>query len=433
MHRDWFEGSSLNAAALRANATDRRGRRKKAGMDTLRGSKNLLVVLALATSLLGVTKDPAVTPVQGESWLNHLHRTFDETSMGKTGRIGPAENATGGTHGVSPFFAKQTITLHGADLYRLNCRACHGEAGLGAPPEINSVINPVRATSAALVMKRMKQTGVSMSRAEVAEMARQSRNALLDRLHHGGKDMPAFSHLDDSEVNALIAYLKQLASVSGAEREQATVQEPSVRLGEHIVKSTCHICHSAAGTNPDPEQLSEGAIPPLSTLTARLNQAEFVRKVTSGAPIVAGTPALQCRGRMPVFYYLSEEEAADVYLYLTLYPPAQPEDATPEMASTRPILAASFVPGGGGGGVGPRQAPAQDGAGALEIFVWLFVIGSLLMLGAGIAFSVRVIRHLPVQGEARNLHWARLGALSPSRDKAKADAVDVTDADADAA
>jgi hypothetical protein len=34
-----------------------------------------------------------------------------------------------------------------------------------------------------------------------------------------------------------------------------------------------------------------------------------------------GSPAAPCRGRMPVFDYLSEDEAADVYLYLSLYPP----------------------------------------------------------------------------------------------------------------
>ena len=36
-----------------------------------------------------------------------------------------------------------------------------------------------------------------------------------------------------------------------------------------------------------------------------------------------GAPAMLCRGRMPVFFYLTDEEAADVYLYLTLYPPTE--------------------------------------------------------------------------------------------------------------
>jgi hypothetical protein len=34
-----------------------------------------------------------------------------------------------------------------------------------------------------------------------------------------------------------------------------------------------------------------------------------------------GTPATPYRGRMPVFNYLSHDEAADAYMYLALYPP----------------------------------------------------------------------------------------------------------------
>ena len=46
---------------------------------------------------------------------------------------------------------------------------------------------------------------------------------------------------------------------------------------------------------------------------------------TIGAPVVMGAAPLSYRdsytGRMPVFHYLSQEEAADAYFYLTLYPP----------------------------------------------------------------------------------------------------------------
>jgi hypothetical protein len=50
---------------------------------------------------------------------------------------------------------------------------------------------------------------------------------------------------------------------------------------------------------------------------------EFVRKVTAGAPINMGAAPLPYRGRMPVFDYLSEDEVANAYLYLTLYPPQE--------------------------------------------------------------------------------------------------------------
>ncbi len=272
------------------------------------------------------TKDP-VTEVSGESWLNHLARNFNDTSMGKTGRLGPSEAGDEAPRFESqplPVLAVQSVTVRGADLYRMNCRGCHGEYGFGAPPEINSVINPVRSTSVALVMERMKAVGMDVSPSTAADMASQSRKALLLRLHEGGQNMPPFPHLSEPEIRAIVAYLKQLAGVPGAQGEQVTLQISRVHIGEHIAKSTCHICHSAAGANPNAQQILDGAIPPLSSLTGRKDLSGFVTKVTQGAPVVMGTPPLVCRGRMPVFGYLTEDEAEDVYLYLTLYPARAP-------------------------------------------------------------------------------------------------------------
>jgi len=290
----------------------------------------LVAVMFLAGCCLAA-QDLQVTDVDGESWISHLARDFDETSMGKTGRLGPApgvpsDDSPRGKSGTALVLGPGTVVLHGSDLYRLNCQGCHGESGLGAPPEINSLINPVRATSVALIVERMKKVGMDTSPANAAEMAQQSRAALLLRLHEGGQDMPSFHHLSEPEIHALLGYLKQLAGVPGAESERATLQESHIRVGEHIAKSTCHICHAAAGSNPSPQELMEGAIPPLNTLTARVSLPEFVRKVTEGAPVLMGIPPLLCRGRMPVFGYLTQDEAQDVYLYLTLHPP--PTSAT---------------------------------------------------------------------------------------------------------
>jgi mono/diheme cytochrome c family protein len=185
----------------------------------------------------------------------------------------------------------------------------------------------------------MKKSALDISPAEAEQLAQQSEAALLERLHNGGQDMPPFPQLGEAEISSLITYLKQLAGLPGTARKRIAVEESQFRIGEHIVKSTCHICHSAAGPNPSPEQLLEGYIPPLETLARRTTQAEFVRKVTRGAPIMMGTPPLLCRGRMPVFYYLTEEEVADAYLYLTFYPPYQwavPDSATSVIARDLP-------------------------------------------------------------------------------------------------
>ena len=284
--------------------------------------------LGIASSMLAqtaVAPDTSVTAVQGESWLRHLHRPFSETSMGKTWDLGPPPPGPGDP--PSPWrmelksgYPAQLLTLHGSDLYRLNCRGCHGELGHGAPPEINAVTGPVQATSIAATMERMRKAGQEMSWSDVSAVAKESKSLLLQRLHMGGLHMPPPT-LNETEIRSLVAYLEQLSDVPGAEKRQIVVKESSYRVGEHIVKSTCHVCHSATGPNPDPDQIYEGAIPPLSALPARTSLPEFVRKVTSGAPIVMGMPAAPYRGRMPVFSYLTQDEAAAAYFYLTLYPP----------------------------------------------------------------------------------------------------------------
>jgi mono/diheme cytochrome c family protein len=309
----------------------------------------------LAQKVLG-KQNVAVSAVSGESWLAHLHRSFDETSMGKTGRLGPpapqpGEMASPWQPYLAPNVTSHTLTLHGSDLYRLNCQGCHGESGQGAPPEINSVINPVRATSVALVMERMKTTGMDISRADAVKLAQQSNSALLLRLHNGGENMPPFPHLNEGEIGSLFAYLKQLAGIPGAEGEQIAVQESPIRVGEHIVKSTCHTCHGALGPDPDVQELWDGAIPPLSVLTTRKSRPEFIRKVTRGAPILMGAQPTLYRGRMPVFYYLSDDEAADVYLYLTQYPPLDSAN------SATTIALSQQGPAGGEGTPPPQKAP----------------------------------------------------------------------------
>ena len=288
----------------------------------------LVGVFLVASSLLGQTvgtRDISVTPVEGESWIRHLDKPFAETSMAKTWDLGPAPTVLGKEGAswqldLSPGYATQIITLHGSDLYRLNCQGCHGELGHGAPPEINSIIGPVQATSAAATMERMKKAGREMSRSDVTAGAKDSKALLMQRLHIGGQHMPPPT-LSEAEVRCLVPYLEQLSDMPAAGKNKIAVKVSSYRVGEHIVKSTCHICHSATGPNPDPKQILEGAIPPLSMLATRVSLPDFVRKVTSGAPITMGTPAASYRGRMPVFVYLSQDEAAAAYSYLLLYPP----------------------------------------------------------------------------------------------------------------
>jgi mono/diheme cytochrome c family protein len=393
--------------------------------------KILTAICALifsAASMFGqgaVRKEAAITAVTGESWLHHLHRPFDESSMGRTWRLGPAGAATDQAAPRLRLAAQfdsnaprsRMETLHGSDFYRLNCQGCHGESGLGAPPEIGSLIDPVRATSAALVAQRMKKVGMVLSRRQTAEFANQSRGALLKRLHEGGQDMPSFHHLSEKEIRSLVAYLQQLAGVPGAEKEQVALQESHARVGELIVKSTCHICHGATGPNPTPAELLEGAIPPLSVLPERVNRAQLVRKVTSGAPVIMGTTSSVYRGRMPVFSYLSESEAADVYEYLTRYPSTELANLNQTLQTSRPDPTDPPTEPRGARATAPQPAPSQvlvPGEQAefvaLPIGVGLFVV-ALLVLGCWI--TLREFRRLSVESHARRT--SRSPGIEPAR------------------
>jgi mono/diheme cytochrome c family protein len=240
--------------------------------------------------------------------------------MGRTGLLGPPPSS----HAVPPYDYTERVTrpltLTGADLYRLGCQSCHKADGSGAPPEINALLGPVQATSATVMERRMRERGRPISAAFARELASGSKKDLLNRLKNGGQKMPSFAYLTDGEVGALIGYLDLLAGVPGAGKPQ-TVTEPAMRVGELLVKGTCHICHDATGHWPDPQELLQGSVPPIAGFTTEKTMSEVVRKVRHGTPVVMGSLQLPYRGRMPVFDYLSDDEVVSAYLYLVIYPP----------------------------------------------------------------------------------------------------------------
>ena len=270
---------------------------------------------------------PTVTPVRGPSNLERVGLTMATSAMGRTGLWGPPANANPASLPGITYSENMTrpSRLSGADLYRLDCQACHQADGGGSPPEINALVGPVQATSAAVMAERMKKMGRPITAAFAQQLATSSRKDLLDRLKNGGQKMPPFSHLTGQEVQALVAYLELLAKVPGAEKRQLAVTEPVVRIGELLSKGTCHICHAASGRWPNPEQLLQGAVPPLGSIATERSMFQVIRKVRYGTPVVMGRASVSSRGRMPVFNYLKDDEVASAYLYLLIYPPNSSE------------------------------------------------------------------------------------------------------------
>jgi len=258
-----------------------------------------------------------VTAVQGPSTLHHLHRTIEGSSMGWGGQWSAPLNLTSPPR---PAGTRGDFALSGADLYRISCRACHRPNGEGAPPEINSIIGPVQSASVQWLTERMKSMGRPADPAFIRQLTSSTEADLRRRFKNGGHDMPSFDHLSDAEVDVLRPFLDQMAGLPGAGARQRYISEPSARVGELIVKGTCHICHDATGPENAPTVRND-IIPPLSSMSHQKTFADFVRKVREGAPIPVGAAAMSSRGRMPVFNYLTEREAAAAYSYLSQYPP----------------------------------------------------------------------------------------------------------------
>ena len=268
---------------------------------------------------------PVVSRVEGPSNFSRLGLTIGASAMGSTGLWGPPLSPAAEPSADISYSDNPTgfTALTGADLYRLDCQPCHKADGGGAPPEINAIIGPVQATSAALMESRMRERGRPISSSFARELAAGSKKDLLDRLKNGGKKMPAFGYLADGEIAALVRYLNLLAGVPGTASQQS-VTEPTTRVGELLVKGTCHICHDATGRWPDPEELLQGSIPPIGGFTTEKSIREFVGKVRHGNPVVMGKLKLPYRGRMPVFNYLTDQEVVSAYRYLMSYPPQTP-------------------------------------------------------------------------------------------------------------
>ena len=263
-----------------------------------------------------------VTPVEGPSTLRHLGLTIERSSMGWGGQWSPPPALVRSPEPRADVPAGGAFVLSGADLYRISCRACHKPDGSGAPPEINSLIGPVQAASFQWMMQRMKAMGRPAEPAFIRQLTSGTEADLRKRLRVGGHNMPSFDHLSDAEIEVLRPYLDQMAGVPATPRQRRSITEPSARVGELIVKGTCHICHDATGpSNARATTVLSDVIPALASMPHQKTFYQFVQKVREGAPVPLSAGGVMSRGRMPVLSYLSESEVASAYSYLSTYPP----------------------------------------------------------------------------------------------------------------
>ena len=263
-----------------------------------------------------LSSDEWVSPIEGKSLLGRMGRQVDRSSLGRNGllssRVRSALVARSPSTGVGRWLTKG-FELDGEDLYRINCRSCHRAGGEGLPPEVSPILDPVRASSPEQIEAQMASRGRKMSRALAERMAARAQLAIRHRLEEGGEVMAPFSHLQPPEVDALLEHLEALAGVAETGATRSGVQQDAARVGEHVAKAICHICHDAVR---GVRRGDDSDLPALAEIPLRYSIADVVQKVRRGTVGQART-----RGRMPLFPYLTEEEIAAAYVYLSAFPP----------------------------------------------------------------------------------------------------------------
>jgi mono/diheme cytochrome c family protein len=317
---------------LSASGQDRQG-------SAVQGSAQQPAQMLVAN--LETRTDAHVTPVagaQGPSWLKHLGLATSQTRMGQAGtgdsvptipdkKPGLVVGTPSRPDNLKPIIQRLLSTLRtrpeqsseilnekfvatGADLYRWNCQGCHGPEGKGVAPEINSVVGPVQGTSATMTRTRMEARGLDVDDEMISQVTELAEASLLDRLQHGGKSMPAFEYLRTDEVEALIGYLEKLAAVPPTKRDGLLVSESAIRVGEHIERGTCHICHDATGPGAGQASMRQGIIPSLASIPREHSLSGVVHQVQYGS-----CDGMKMTGGnvMPAYPYLTEEEIAATY------------------------------------------------------------------------------------------------------------------------
>ncbi len=276
---------------------------------------------------------------QGLSWLKHLGLAVSQTRMGQMGGTGalpvdphggpqPPSGDPGGPANLNSVIQRflstfrsgpeqaaailnEEFAVSGADLYRWNCQACHGPDGQGAAPEINSVLGPVQGTSPAMTRKRMEARGLDVDDDVIQQVTELAEASLRDRFQHGGKNMPSFEYLRADEVEALFGYLEKLASVPPTKRDGLLIPESAARVGEHIVRGTCHVCHDATGPGSGHATMTRGIIPSLASIPRDHSLSGVVHQVQYGS---CSTMKVTGGDVMPAYPYFTEEEIAALYL-----------------------------------------------------------------------------------------------------------------------
>ena len=179
----------------------------------------------------------------------------------------------------------------GALLYHQKCAACHGEEGGGG-------------------------VGVPLNLPDFLAVASDDYFRITIRNGRPGRVMPAFPRLTDSEVNAIIAYLRSLSDEAAPSYAKEYLQGNAAR-GKTLYSSHCVTCHGEGGRGGAGTGVTFSRPRGAAVMAPSLNNAGFLAAASD-----AMLKATLLRGRhgtpMPSIKSLglSDTDADDLIAYL---------------------------------------------------------------------------------------------------------------------
>ncbi|MCF6182770.1 c-type cytochrome [Lutibacter sp.] len=174
---------------------------------------------------------------------------------------------------------KKELKITGSQLFQNNCAACHGSNRQGNPPTFPSLVN---------INKKL------------------SKNQIGELLQTGRNIMPNFSHLSDSERNAIVGFLYGESTTS-----TVATKISSVEKGKNLFIANCARCHQPEANNSVTQNQNQmgmrmGMKPPvLNGVNQWVGINQFKRILNMGP----------CY--MPSFATMDNTNKEDIYTYLS--------------------------------------------------------------------------------------------------------------------
>ncbi|GMR19546.1 MAG: hypothetical protein BMS9Abin36_0141 [Gammaproteobacteria bacterium] len=192
---------------------------------------------------------------------------------------------------VLPDIVKATQGERGKELFRQHCAACHGSnggGGVGVPLSLPSFIDTV------------------------------DDDYLVKTIRHGrpGRVMPAFHHLDERELKALIAFIRQWTGVQPEPYSQERISGDPIK-GKKIFQRQCAVCHGENGEGGKGTGVTFSRPRHLPILASALNNAGFL---ASASDHLIHTTITKGRKSTPMpsaeTLNLSEQNVNDLVAYI---------------------------------------------------------------------------------------------------------------------